>query len=339
MSKILVFTEFQTSGSSNSAGTPAGTSSLKRSSQELLQFAAKTAKETNRSVVALALGTPAASAVAQLAPHGAAEILLCKDPAYDSYNPELFSAAVTDAIEQTGATLVLASASSAGKDLFPRVAAKIGAGVVSDGTEIVITNEDIKIKKPLYSGKCFATASFENTKVKIVLMRANQLPVSAGDTTKTAAISEVAFTKPNLKTLIKAVVKGASEKLDLTEANIIVSGGRGLKEAANFKMIEELAATLGATIGASRAVVDAGWVGHSLQVGQTGKTVAPTLYIAVGISGAIQHLAGMSGSKIIVAINSDANAPIFQKATYGIVGDAFEIVPKLTEEFKKLLHH
>ena len=328
MSKILVFTEFQATAS-------AGSGALKRSSQELLQFAAK----TGRPVVALALGTTAAGAVAQLAPHGAAEVMLCKDSAYDLHNPELFSIAVAEAIEKSGATLVLASTSSAGKDLFPRVAAKIGAGIISDGTEITLVGEDVKIKKPLYSGKCFATASFENTKVKIVLMRANQLPVAAGDTTKTAVISEVAFTKPSLKTLITAVVKGTSEKLDLTEANIIVSGGRGLKEAANFKMIEELASALGATVGASRAVVDAGWVGHSLQVGQTGKTVAPTLYIAVGISGAIQHLAGMSGSKVIVAINNDANAPIFQKATYGIVGDAFEIVPKLTEEFKKLLNH
>lgn len=328
MSKILVFTEFQISGAGHS-------SNLKRSSQELLQFAAK----TGRPVVALVLGTHAGSASAQLAHHGAQEVLLCKDAAYDAYNPELFSVAVAEAIQKTGATLVLASASSSGKDLFPRVAAKIGAGVVSDGTEITVAAEDVKIKKPLYSGKCFATATFENTAVKIVLMRANQLPVAAADTSKSSTLTEVAFTKPSLKTLVKEIVKGASEKLDLTEANIVVSGGRGLKEAANFKMIEELAATLGATVGASRAVVDAGWVGHSLQVGQTGKTVAPTLYIAVGISGAIQHLAGMSGSKVIVAINSDANAPIFQKATYGIVGDAFEIVPKLTEEFKKLLHH
>lgn len=327
MSKILVFTEFQSTGASGN--------SLKRSSQELLQFAAA----TGRPVVALALGTKAAGASGQLAHHGAQEVLLCKDFAFDAYNPELFASAISEAIQKTNATLILASASSSGKDLFPRVAAKIGAGVVSDGTELSISGDDVKVKKPLYSGKCFATASFENSSIKIVLMRANQLPVVAADLSKTAVITEVAFTKPSLKTLVKEIVRGAAEKLDLTEANIIVSGGRGLKEAANFSLLNDLAAVLGATVGASRAVVDAGWVGHSMQVGQTGKTVAPTLYIAVGISGAIQHLAGMSGSKVIVAINTDANAPIFQKATYGIVGDAFEVVPRLTEEFKKLLAH
>lgn len=322
MSKILVFTEFQNS-------------QLKRSSQELLQFAA----QTGRPVVALALGTQAGVGVSQLAHHGAAEVLLSKNHVYDTFNPELFAAALTEAIQSSGATLVLASASSSAKDVFPRVAARIGAGLVSDGTELKVSGEDVKVKKPLYAGKCFATAQFENTNTKIVLMRANQLTVSPANTSQTAAVTEVQFTQPSLKTLIKDIVKGASEKLDLTEANIIVSGGRGLKEAANFKMLEDLAGVLGATVGASRAVVDAGWVGHSMQVGQTGKTVAPSLYIAVGISGAIQHLAGMSGSKVIVAINSDPNAPIFQKATYGIVGDAFEIVPKLTEEFKKVLQH
>lgn len=321
MSKILVFTEYQNGN-------------LKRSSQELLQFAAKTGKP----VVALALGTQAGTGAAQAGHHGANEVILSKDSSFDAYNPELFAAAVAEAIQKAGATIVLASASSTGKDLFPRVAAKIGAGVISDGTEITISGDDIKVKKPLYSAKCFATGTFENALVKIVLMRANQLPVVAADSSKSATVTEHSFAKPSLKTIIKEIVKGTSEKLDLTEANVVVSGGRGLKEAGNFKMLNDLAAVLGATVGASRAVVDAGWVGHSMQVGQTGKTVAPSLYIAVGISGAIQHLAGMSGSKVIVAINNDPNAPIFQKATYGIVGDAFEIVPKLTEELKKALH-
>jgi Electron transfer flavoprotein, alpha subunit len=322
MSKILVFAE-QTNGK------------LKRSSIELLQAAAKTGSP----VAAVVFGSHAGDVTAAAGHNGANEVHVVKDASLDAYNPEAFTANIAAVIEKVQPSIILASASSTGKDLFPRVAARIGAGVASDCTELTITGDNVTAVKPMYSGKCFATANFENCKVKIVLMRANQLPVAAADTAKTAAVTEHAAIKTDLKTLIKEIVKGTSEKLDLTEANIIVSGGRGLKEAANFKILNDLADVLGATVGASRAVVDAGWVGHGMQVGQTGKTVAPTLYIAVGISGAIQHLAGMSGSKVIVAINNDANAPIFQKATYGIVGDAFDIVPKLTEEFKKALHH
>ncbi len=321
MSKILVFTE-------TSSGK------IKRSSQELLQFAAS----TGQPVVALVLDS--AGFVAQeAAHHGAGEVLISKAADFTNYNPEVYAAAVCEAVKKTSATLILASSSATGKDLFPRVAARLKAGVVSDGIELQLSGADLKVKKPFYAGRCFATATFQNTDLKIVLMRPNQLPVAAADITKTAAESELSFEKPALKTIIKNIVKGTSEKLDLTEANIVVSGGRGLKEAGNFKMLQDLADVLGATVGASRAVVDAGWVGHSMQVGQTGKTVAPSLYIAVGLSGAIQHLAGMSGSKVIVAINNDANAPIFQKATYGLVGDAFEILPLLTAEFKKVLQH
>ena len=321
MGKVLVFVE-----TSNGQ--------VKRSSQELLQDAQK----SGNTVVATLFGSSADAAAPQAGHHGASEVHTMSDSSLDKYNSELFAAAFSIVLEKVQPQVVLASASSAAKDLFPRLAAKFKSGVASDCTEIAFSGDKVTTKKPLYAGKCFANVQFENSPMQFVLMRANQLPVAPANTSATATIQKHSLVKPDLKTLIKDVVKGASEKLDLTEANIIVSGGRGLKEAGNFKMLSDLAEVLGATVGASRAVVDAGWVSHGMQVGQTGKTVAPTLYIAVGISGAIQHLAGMSGSKVIVAINSDANAPIFQKATYGIVGDLFDVVPKLTAEFKKVLH-
>ena len=274
-----------------------------------------------------------ASACAQ---NGAQEVHIVKDAKLDNYNSELYLAAMAAVLEKVKPEFVLASASSTGRDLFPRLAAKVGAGVVSDATEITFDGAKLKAKKPIYAGKVFATAEFKNSTSQIVLMRANQIPLTTV-TAGAGTVVEHALPAIDLKTIVQEVVKGASKKMDLTEANIIISGGRGLKEAGNFKLLTDLADVLGATVGASRAVVDAGWVPHDMQVGQTGKTVAPTLYIAVGVSGAIQHLAGMSGSKVIVAINNDANAPIFQKATYGIVGDLFDIVPKLTEEFRKVL--
>ncbi len=319
MTKIFVYTETQNG-------------SLKRSSQELLTFA----KKSGLPFVAVSLGGNSDKVNGEIARYGASEILNVRDPVYDVYNPELFSNAVCELIQKSTPTLVLASASSVGKDLFPRVAARLSAALVSDATEVQIQDDSVTAKKPLYSGKAFAKMGFASGSLKIILMRPNQLPISESPS-PSPSVSDFSPSKVDIKTLIKEVVKGAAGKMDLTEANIIVSGGRGLKEASGFKMLEDLAQVLGATVGASRAVVDAGWVSHGMQVGQTGKTVAPSLYIAVGISGAIQHLAGMSGSKVVVAINSDPNAPIFQKATYGLVGDAFEIVPKLTEEFKKVL--
>lgn len=321
MSKILVFIE-------SSKGQ------LKRSSHELLHSAVG----SGQTVAALVVGSGAGDLVKELGERGAQEVHLVKDAALDVYNPELFTAALSPVIEKIAPQILLASASATGRDLFPRIAARLKTGIASDCTDLQIQGDKVSAKKPMYSGKCFARAEFSNSPIQIVVMRPNQLPVGVSEPGKTAVVTEHSLSKPDLRTVIQSVVKGASEKMDLTEANIVVSGGRGLKDAANFKLLHDLADALGATVGASRAVVDAGWVGHGMQVGQTGKTVAPTLYIAVGISGAIQHLAGMSGSKVIVAINNDPNAPIFQKATYGIVGDLFDVVPQLTEEFKKALH-
>lgn len=318
--KVLVFTEF-------------AKGQIKKGSLELLS----SARSAGLKPSALLLGTGAQAASQLLGAWGVTEALVAENALFDRYNPEVFATTVASAIKDSGAEIVLASSNMMGRDLFPRVAAKLNTAAVSDCTELSLQG-GIKARRPLFAGKCTAEVSFTSTGPKIVLMRANQLPV--GEPGAAAPVSVKALPAPAsdaLKTLIKDVVKGTSEKLDLTEANVIVSGGRGLKEAANFKLLNDLAEVCGATVGASRAVVDAGWVPHSMQVGQTGKTVAPSLYIAIGISGAIQHLAGMSGSKVIVAINKDANAPIFQKASYGIVGDLFEVVPALTQEFKALL--
>lgn len=321
MAKVLIFAEHQNG-------------KLKRSSLELLSFA----HQRSISPIAVVVGSNSGSVSAELGQWGVTEIHAIMDSAFDKYNPELYSKTFSEVVRGVNPDFSLASSSALGKDLFPRVASILNMACSSDCTGLSYEGSKLFATKPLYSGKCLADVEFHAT--PIILMRANQLPLaSCPNLGKTPTVQSVSIPAIDLKTVIKDVVAGTSQKLDLTEANIIVSGGRGLKGPENFRLLEELANTLGATVGASRAVVDAGWVPHEMQVGQTGKTVAPTLYIAVGISGAIQHLAGMSGSKVIVAINNDPNAPIFQKSTYGIVGDLFEILPKLTEEFKKALPH
>lgn len=317
--KTLIFAEFQNG-------------QVKKGALELLTAAKNAGGETK----VLALGPGAAEAMGTLQGWGLQAALCCNDDKLKDYNPELYTAAVASVIEKEKPEVVLASSSMLARDLFPRVAARTGSGCVSDCTELNFSGSELSVRRPLYSGKCTAAVNFTNCETKIVLMRANQLPVEqvSGDA---PAVESIELPPVDLKTTVKEVAKGESQKLDLTEANIIVSGGRGMRGAEHFELLENLADKIGATVGASRAVVDAGWVAHSMQVGQTGKTVAPSLYIAAGISGAIQHLAGMSGSKVIVAINKDADAPIFQKSTYGIVGDAFEVLPKLTEELGAMM--
>lgn len=320
MAKVFVFIE--------------GHQELKKGSIELLTAA----KASGREVVAGLIGANTKGLAAKAAQYGAKTVFVSDAAALEAYNPDVFSEMLTVMAKESGADVVLGSSSSITRDLFPRVAARLDSGVASDCTILQLSAGEVKARRPLYAGKCTAEVEFVNSPFKFVLMRPNQLPVGAPDAGANASTKDFAVPSGSGKIKCKEVTKGASTKTDLTEANVIVSGGRGLQNGENFKILEDLANSIGATVGASRAVADAGWVPHSMQVGQTGKTVAPSLYIAAGISGAIQHLAGMSGSKVIVAINKDADAPIFQKATYGLVGDLFEIVPKLTEEFKKALH-
>ena len=253
------------------------------------------------------------------------------------YVTELYASALEQAIKQMQPAVVLFGGTSNGRDLAPRIAARLNAGVASDVDRLEWTNGKLRARRPVYSGKAFATVEVTSTPA-VATTRPNAFPAEeAGG--GAAEVVEIAV--PSIEAKAKLIETKASEAGELTiaEADIIVSGGRGLKEAANFSLIRDLAHAIGGAVGASRATVDAGWIDHQHQVGQTGRVVSPNLYIAAGVSGAIQHLAGMSSSKHIVAINKDPEAPIFRVADLGVVGDLFQIVPALTEEVKKAKTH
>jgi electron transfer flavoprotein alpha subunit len=295
--------------------------------------------------LAAALGGPvtavfcgaADDGLAALGEAGAEKVLLAKHDAFARYDGAGYAVAVAAAAKATGAKLVLFGASSLGKDLAPRVAALLGVGLAADCTALDASGGKLTARRPVMAGKAFEKLAFPMTPAMATL-RPKVFAAAPPEAGKTAAVEPLTFEwNMNAPRAVVTGTSGASgDKPDLTESEIIVSGGRGLKGPEHFALVEALADALGATVGASRAVVDAGWRPHGDQVGQTGKTVSPKLYVAVGISGAIQHLAGMSSSRCIVAINKDAEAPIFKVADYGIVGDLFEVVPALTEAIKKL---
>jgi electron transfer flavoprotein alpha subunit len=311
---------------------------IKKGSLELLSNAAQWAGVETHALLLGAPGTLEAMAgeVNRFAPKS---LHLAEHAALAHYSAEGFSKVVADAAKAIGADALIASLSAQTKDFFPRVSVKLDTGMASDCTALSISGDKLEAKRPMYAGKCVGTVEFLGAKPQIATIRPNALGMKA-EKPGSAAVSKIAADPGTVRAAVKEVVAkaGGAGKTDLTEAEKIVSGGRSLKSAENFKILEDLAAVVGATVGASRAAVDAGYRPHSDQVGQTGKTVSPSLYMAFGISGAIQHLAGMRSSKVIVAVNSDPNAPIFQKADYGVVGDLFQVVPALTEEFKKLSH-
>ena len=252
----------------------------------------------------------------------------------NSSGAEGCAAAIAERAKSGGYSALVFAATATGKDLAPRVAAKLGVGVAADVTDLATDGEVVVATRPVYAGKALQKVRVLG-KPAVVSVRPN---IFTPDAQAAQVKPETLSVASPGRVVVREIKAAPAGVLDVAEAQIIISGGRGLKEPANFKVLEELAHAFGgrAAVGASRAVVDAGWRGHADQVGQTGKTVSPSLYIAVGISGAIQHLAGMRTSKVIVAINKDKDAPIFKVADYGVVGDLFEIVPKLTEEIRKL---
>ena len=308
---------------------------LRQISLELIQ-AAKNMKDAADRIVAVLMGSGVAALADELAQYGVDQVQVVDNAALGQYNPETYASALLGVIEQVKPDAVVIGHTGAGRDLAPKVAAALSAGQISDVTYLEKSGSEIIFTRPIYAGKVFEKKRVAEGAF-VVTIRPNNIPAAEAGGAK-AEIVQASYNEPaNLRSIVKDVVRKSSGKVDLTEAKIIVSGGRGVKSAEGFKPLEELADVLNAAVGASRGACDGGYCDYSMQIGQTGKVVTPEVYIACGISGAIQHLAGMSQSRVIIAVNKDPEAPIFKVADYGIVGDLFEVVPLLTEEFKKIL--
>ncbi len=313
---------------------------LKQITLQLLSAAVSLGNKIGGQVHTAVLSDNSAPHVEKLSSYTPGKIFSARSALLTNYSTDAYAQALESIIKEAEAGYVLFGATALGKDLSSRVAAKFNCALFTDCTELDVDDNLLRVKRPVYSGKVYAEAVSTRNAIQMASIRPNIFP-PAGETGRKAEVVKVglSLSADDIKSMVKEIVASAGGRKDVTEAEIIISGGRALKSEENFKILEGLSDVLGASVGASRAAVDAGYAPHSIQVGQTGKVVNPKLYIAVGISGAIQHLVGMRTAKIIVAVNKDPNAPIFQKADYGIVGDLFEIVPLLTEEFKKLLEN
>ena len=307
---------------------------LRKISLELASTARKLADQTGDEVSAILLGSGIEALAAELGKYGVDKVFVGDNAAMEPYVTEAHAAVVAKVVKENDPAILLLGASVQGKDLSSRLAAKLATGLATDCTDVKLDGGKFVAIRPLYAGKCFGEIVFEATPA-MASLRPNVFP--AAENAKAGAVVKVDAAVDAQKSKVLEVQKDTSGKVDLTEANVIVSGGRGMKGPEGYAILEELADVLKGTVGASRAAVDAGWRPQKDQVGQTGKVVSPNLYVACGISGAIQHLAGMSSSKCIVAINKDAEAPIFTKADYGVVDDLFKVVPELTAVCKKLV--
>jgi electron transfer flavoprotein alpha subunit len=310
---------------------------IRRASLEALSEGRRLADESGGKLIAIMLGSNIKDCLKEEALSMADKIYAGDDPIFDNYSSQLYAQQLEAIIEKESVGIVLAASTTYSKDFMPRLAGRLKSSLYSDCVGLKVENGKLIGIRPIYSGKLMAEVSNQNSNTQLALLRPNIFSVVDKITAKEHHIENISpVMKPDeIKTQFRGITLSEKATLDVSEAQIIVAGGRGMKCAENFAILESLAKELSAAVGASRAAVDAGWIDHSHQIGQTGKVVSPILYIAAGISGAIQHLAGMSSSKWIIAINKDPEAPIFKVANYGIVGDLFEVIPLLTEEIKK----
>ena len=313
---------------------------LRKVSYEVVSEGKRLADKMGWKVTAVLLGENIKDKAARLGHYGADRVIVADDPKLAAYTTDAYVAAIGDIVKADDPAVLLMGASVQGKDLAARLSARLGVGMAQDCTALAVDNGDLVAIRPVYAGKVYAKVGFSDRRPHMATTRPNVMAMNEPDPSRSPEIAEadLSLDEGALKTRVVEILRDESGKVDLTEADKIVSGGRGMKGPERFNILEALAAAIGASVGASRSAVDAGWRPHTDQVGQTGKVVSPNLYIACGISGAIQHLAGMSTSKVIVAINKDPDAPIFQRADYGVVDDLFKVVPALTEEVKKMAH-
>jgi electron transfer flavoprotein alpha subunit len=310
---------------------------FRRVSFEVASAGRRLADALEEPLTAIVLGDGIAVAAADLGHYGVEKVYAVDQPQLKDYLAETHTPVVAEILQTLQPRVVLSAASVDGKDLSARLAARLGAGLAQDCTELKIEGSALKARRPVYAGKAMAWYEWtDGSWPQMASCRPNVMACLPADTSKSATVESPAVTLPAAVKSRVVSVEAGSSKVDLAEAQIIVSGGRGMKGPEHFAILEELAQLLGGAVGASRPTVDAGWRPHADQVGQTGKVVTPTLYIACGISGAIQHLAGMGSSKFIVAINKDPEAPIFSKADFGVVEDLFQFIPAFIEEIKKL---
>jgi electron transfer flavoprotein alpha subunit len=308
---------------------------FRKASFEAISEARRIADKNGSQVVALVIGSGIDNLASIPVKYGADAVLIADHADLAAYVPSTYLELVLKAAESQGAEIVLMPESAMGMDLAPRIAARLDAGLASDCLSLTVQGDQFEAERPMYAGKVITRVSV-SSKVKVATLRPNIFKVQDPDDSKSAPVEKLALPDVQPKMTQKELRAAGGSKMDLTEAEIIVTGGRGMKGPEHFNLLEQLAELLGGTVGATRAAVDAGWRPQTDQVGQTGKTVSPKLYMMFGASGSIQHWAGMSGAKCIVAVNKDPNAPIMSKADYSIVGDLFEVVPVLTEEIKKI---